>query len=224
MLTPTRPWFAARVTRSWWESETLRGLAVTEPEVAARHHAPGQYVRVQRDVDERPYALASEPGAAELELLFKVDSPLTTSMVALEVGDTLSLSAPRGAGFPIDTHTGKDLILVAAGTGIAPLRAVVHVVLRRREAYGEVALFYGHREASHFAYTREWEGWKARGIEIVPVLSGEGGRVQDAVAARGITSGHDAVAYLAGMREMIADTKLALAALGVGDERVFLNY
>jgi NAD(P)H-flavin reductase len=222
-LTPSRRWFDARVTRAWWESETLRGLAFTSAEVTARHRAPGQYVRVQHADDENPYALASEPGARELELLFKVDTPLTAGMASLVPGDVLAVTEPEGAGFPLATHEGRDLILIAAGTGIAPLRAVIHVLLRARARHGAVTLFYGHRELSHFAYRGEWDGWRAAGIEIVPVLSGDGGRVQDAVAARRLPLGN-AVAYIAGMRAMITECRAALVEAGLPDDRVYLNF
>src|SRR5687768_8028245 len=105
-------------------------MALSCPEISARHAAPGQYVRVKLDDGGNPYALASAPGAPELELLYKADTPLTTAMSGLAPGDALPMTAPEGAGFPVAEHRGRDLILVAAGTGIAPLRAVVHVVLR----------------------------------------------------------------------------------------------
>lgn len=224
MLIPTRPWFAARVTRAWLESDTLRGLAFVQPDVAARHRAPGQYLRVRIGDEENPYALASEPGAAELELLFKVETVLTAAMSCLVAGDEMLVGAPTGDGFPLGSHEGRDFILVAAGTGIAPLRAVVHGILAARARYGKVTLFYGHRTMAHFAYVEEWDGWRAAGIEVVPVVSGDlGRRVQDTVSAHRPAC-DNAVAYLAGMKGMIADVRQVLAELGLGEERVFLNY
>jgi NAD(P)H-flavin reductase len=222
-LTPTRRWLAARVTRAWSESETLRALAFASEEIAARHTAPGQFVRVQCSNEENPYALANDPGAAELELLFKSDTSLTQAMGALAPGDEIVVTAPEGAGFPVAAHAGRDLLLIAAGSGIAPLRAVVHAVLRERARFGAVTLFYGHRELSHFAYRAEWDGWRAGGVEIVPVLSGDGGRVQDVVAARRPPLAN-AVAYLAGMRAMIAETRAVLVGMGLPEERVYLNF
>jgi NAD(P)H-flavin reductase len=201
----------------------MRALAFVGAEVASAHRLPGQFVRVSCSNDENPYALANDPGAAELELLFKVDTPLTLAMGALAPGDEIVVTAPEGSGFPVGEHAGRDLILCAAGTGIAPLRAVIHAVLRERARYGDVSLFYGHRELSHFAYRGEWAGWRAGGVEVVPVLSGEGGRVQDEVAARRPRLAN-AVAYLAGMRAMVAETRAVLEGMGLSRERVYLNY
>jgi NAD(P)H-flavin reductase len=202
----------------------MRALAFRAEAVSRQHRAPGQYVRVEVEGDENPYALASEPGAPELQLLFKVETELTGAMARLEPGSAMRVGAPRGRGFPLSTHAGRDLILVAAGSGIAPLRAVVRSVLGRRACHGAVLLFYGQREPGHFAYSGEWDAWRAAGIEIVPVASAERDhRVQDALLARrpGI---ENAVAYLAGMKPMIAEVSGVLVELGLPPDRVFLNY
>lgn len=212
------------MTRAWSESETLRGLAFQSEEVSRRHRAPGQYVRIKVNGDTNPYALASEPGAPELELLFKKDTELTAAMASLATGDQLRVGEPEGRGFPLAEHDGRDLILVAAGSGIAPLRAVVRSVLHDRARHGEVTLFYGQREPGHFAYAREWDAWRAGGVEVIAVASGEGARrVQDALRARRPRV-DGAVAYVAGMKPMIAGVRGILVDLGLPEERVFLNY
>jgi sulfhydrogenase subunit gamma (sulfur reductase) len=216
--------YPARVTRAWSESETLRGLAFRADEVSRRHRAPGQYVRIRVNGDENPYALASEPGAPELELLFKPDTELTGAMAALRVGAAIRVGAPEGSGFPLADHGGRDVILVAAGSGIAPLRAVVRSVLHDRARYGAVTLFYGQREPGHFAYSGEWEEWRAGGVEVIPVASGEGSRrVQDALLHKSPRL-DNAVVYLAGMKRMIAEVRRRLVEMGLDDTRVFLNY
>jgi sulfhydrogenase subunit gamma (sulfur reductase) len=202
----------------------MRGLAFRAEEVSRRHRAPGQYVRVRLSGDENPYALASEPGSPELELLFKVDTELTTAMAGLARGDAIRVGVPEGSGFPLAEHTGHDLLLVAAGSGIAPLRAVVRSVVRDRAAFGRVTLFYGQREPGHFAYAGEWEGWRAAGVEVLPVASADGARrVQDALLAHRPDPAR-AVAYVAGMKPMIADVRSVLLELGLTADRVFLNY
>ncbi len=214
----------ARVVRVWPESRSLRGLAFVSSEVARRHHRPGQYARVLVGDEENPYALASEPGAPVLELLFKADTTLTEAMAGLAEGDEILVGAPEGAGFPVDEHEGRDLILCAAGSGIAPLRAVVRAVLPRRPRYGEITLFYGQRDASEFAYVAEHAAWRAAGITVVLSTSiGGGARVQDELAARAPSIGN-AVAYVAGMSGMIAGVRETLVTLGLPAEHLFLNF
>ena len=217
-------WFDGRVTRAWAESTTLRGLAFRCAPVARAHVVPGQYVRLRVDAEARPYALASEPDAAELELLYKAESTLADAVAALGSGDPVRVSLPVGSGFPVTEHRGRDLILCAAGTGIAPLRAVVRTILPEREEYGAVTLFYGQRDTTHFAYAEEWPRWRAAGIDVVPLVSGDSDpRVPEAVAARRPRV-DDAVAYVAGMKEMIREVSQVLAELGLPEERIFLNY
>jgi NAD(P)H-flavin reductase len=216
-------WQEGRVTRSWAESTTLRGLAFRCEAVARAHALPGQVVRVRLDGDEKPYALASEPGPGELELLFKAETSFD-ALAALEPGARLQVSLPEGAGFPVADHEGRDLILCAAGSGIAPLRAVVRTILPRRRSYGAVTLFYGQRDTSHFAYSEEWPGWRAAGIDVVPLVSGDSDpRVPEAVAERRPRVAN-AVAYVAGMKPMIREVSRVLVALGLPEERIFLNY
>jgi NAD(P)H-flavin reductase len=212
----------ARVTRAWAASDTLRGLAFVAEEVQRRHHHPGQYLRVRLGGDDNPYALASAPRDAELELLFKTETELTLAMAQLAPGDEILVGPPEGKGFPVEKDAGRDLILCAAGTGIAPLRAVVRTILPVRARYGAVTLFYGQRTRAHFAYTDEMDGWRAAGVTVHLVASDGGGRVQDAVAAHPPATQH-AVAYVCGMKAMIADLKRVFDGLGLPKERVLLN-
>jgi sulfhydrogenase subunit gamma (sulfur reductase) len=204
-------------------------MALRAPEVERLHLRPGQYVRVTIDGEENPYALANEPGAPLVELLFKKETALTETMAALREGDALLVGPPEGRGFPVEEHEGRDLILCAAGSGIAPLRAVLRTVLPRRARYGAMTLFYGQREASEFAYGAEQEAWRAAGVEVVLVMSDRGdgrgvrGRVQDQVAARRPAVAQ-AVAYVAGMSAMITGVHDALRELGLPEGRMFLNY
>jgi NAD(P)H-flavin reductase len=214
--------YSARVERAWAESKTLHGLALAADEVERHHQRPGQYLRVRLGGAEKPFALASEPGAARLELLFKADTELTSAMGRLAPGDDLPVGLPQGAGFPVDEHQGQDLILVAAGTGIAPLRAVVRTVLPHRRRFGQILLFYGQRAESHFAYAEEHGAWRAAGIELHLVASEAGKRLQEAVRARHPET-RKAAAYLCGMKGMIADVAHILGDLGLPRERVFVN-
>jgi NAD(P)H-flavin reductase len=213
----------ARVTRSWAASDTLFGLAFVAEDVQRRHHHPGQYLRVRIAGADNPYALASAPRAAELELLFKQETDLTAAMAALAPGATILVGVPEGKGFPVEKDAGRDLILCAAGTGIAPLRAVIRTILPVRASYGAVTLYYGQRTRAHFAYLDEMDDWRAAGIDVHLVASDGGGRIQDAVAAAPPETAH-AVAYLCGMKAMIADLNQLFAQLGLPKERILLNF
>lgn len=101
---------------------------------------------------------------------------------ALRPGSTLGVRGPFGVGWPMQQARGHDIVLVAGGIGLAPLRGVIHAVLRDRAAYGRLFVGYGARTPRDRLFVTELEDWQRRtDIELaVTVDSGDanwGGRV-----------------------------------------------
>src|SRR5262249_20193195 len=71
--------------------------------------------------------------------------PVTKAMSMLKRGDSIGVRGPFGAHWPVNDAVGKDVVVVAGGIGLAPLRPVIYQVLAQREKYGRVALLYGAR-------------------------------------------------------------------------------
>ncbi len=219
-----------RVTGAWDESPTLRALSFAPAGEAGGHTAPGQYVKIIPATGaEGIFALANAPGAG-LELLVKRGAPAGDAVAALAPGDEVRITAPIGAGYPIASHEGKDLVLFAAGSGIAPIRAVVRHVLADRDRWGRVRVYYGHRHPEEFAYRGEEQSWRSGAVDLVRVVSrppaewrGAAGHVQE-VFARDPGALDDSVFYLCGMKGMVNGVIDTLAGLGVERGRVFLNY
>ena len=212
------------------ETEDLRLYRLGLGAHAEAYTTPGQYVKVKLDEKESYFALASAPGAAPEILVRRTPSGVAASLWAKQAGDRVPVSAPGGKGFPMAQAQGRDLILVAAGSGVGPLRAVIQWVLGHRKDFGAVTLFYGQRAQDHFAFAREHAEWEAGGVRVVKITSrddaGEkrlAGYVQHAIAdAR--PEAANAVAFLAGMKEMITPVTEALGALGLPRDRVFMNF
>src|SRR5262245_973887 len=112
---------AATVVATWDETPTMLGLRLSAPEIEAAHHAPGQFLTLQAST---PVAIASAPGHG-LELLIKKDGTAHEILGDLRVGERIDVDGPSGHGYPLAHHAGRDLVLLGAGSGIAPLRAVV---------------------------------------------------------------------------------------------------
>jgi NAD(P)H-flavin reductase len=231
MTTVTAPALhPTRVTGAWDESPTLRALSFAAAGGAAGHSAPGQYVKIIPEGGTEGYfALANAPGSG-LELLVKRGAPAGDAIASLAPGDEVRITAPIGAGYPIASHQGKDLVLFAAGSGIAPIRAVVRHVLGDRDRWGRVRVYYGHRHPDEFAYRGEEPSWRSGDVDLVRVVSqppagwrGETGHVQD-VFARAPGSLDNSVFYLCGMKGMVSGVVEALAGFGIDRERVYLNY
>lgn len=207
----------------------MRGLVLEAPEVAERHTAPGQYVQVVAGAGAAGYfALANAPGAPP-ELLVKRGAPAADALAALASGTRLEVSEPVG-GYPVAQHAGRDLLLVAAGSGIAPIRGVVRHVMTDRARWGAVTVYHGQRVPGEFAYAGEHAEWRSARIDVVKVLSGAAdawgearGHVQDALRGRPPALAN-AVVYVCGMKPMVAGVRDALRELGLAGELVFLNY
>lgn len=216
------------------ETDELVYLALTQvpAELAAVHTAAGQYVQIQEG-EGKPgfFALACGPGRGRFEFLIKRGAPLADALAAKKAGDAIRLSAPAGKGYPLAQAEGKDVCLFAAGSGIAPLRAAVHAILKDRAKYGKVSLYYGVRAAKGFAFAEEMKTWAAQGVEVHRVCSqpapgswdGATGHVQKLLGERKPDLSK-ACAFACGMKGMVEGVKAACAELGLPPERVYQNF
>jgi sulfhydrogenase subunit gamma (sulfur reductase) len=226
----------APVLAAWDETEAFRGIRLALPPALSRAHLrPGQVVKVRTEAGEGFFALASAPaGNGDAELLVKRAGRVPDAAIArAHPGAALELTAPFGNGFPLEEAVGRDVLLFAAGSGIAPIRAVIQYVLAHREAFRRVTLFYGQRHGAEFAYRREHLAWERAGVRVVLSPSGEDdawpgvrGRVQ--VAARSLSFGgappEETVAFVAGMKAMVDDVRRTLAEAGIPPGRVHANF
>ncbi len=227
---------AVIVTDAWDETGGLRAVRLQlPPEVAARHHRPGQVVKVKVVTGEAYFALATAPAAGGRgELLVKRGGPVGDAVAAAATpGAALQVTAPFGRGFPFEEALGRDVLLFAAGSGIAPIRSLVQALLARRDEVDRVVLFYGQRRGAEFAYRAEHLGWERRGVRVVLCPSDEDdtwpgvhGRVQEAAHALdwGGARPAQATAFVCGMSPMVSDVRAALAAAGAPPERVHVNF
>jgi len=109
---------------------------------------PGQFVQVSVfGVGEAPISVSSSPTQeGTFQLCVRKIGSVTTALHMLNVGDKIGIRGPFGHGFDTEFLKGKDLLFVAAGLGIAPLRSLLNYVLDNRADYGRVILLYGCKE------------------------------------------------------------------------------
>jgi NAD(P)H-flavin reductase len=224
------------VLAAWDETAAFRGVRVALPPALVRaHERPGQVVKVRTPAGEAFFALATAPDpGATAELLVKRGGKVGDSLVATAVpGAGVELTRPFGEGFLLAEAEGRDLLLFAAGSAIAPIRALVQHVMSHRNRFGRVTLFYGQRHGAEFAYRSEHLDWERRGIRVVLCPSAEDdawqglrGRVQEVARSLdfGGASPGEAVAFVSGMTAMVEDVRRTLAAAGVPPERVRANF
>jgi NAD(P)H-flavin reductase len=230
------------VTRAWSEGPRLKAFELDAP--VATHAAPGQFVRARVPGSPREafFALANAPGNP-LELLVQRSeipdaeppdprgSRAADEIYALESGAALEMTAPAGKGFPIAAEAGRDVLLLAGGSGISAIRSALEYVAGRRSDFGKTWLLFGARRIEDLAYRSLFDGWSRERIDVVPTLSraaagtwsGRQGYVQAAVATLGIDAPRTS-AFLAGGKEFIAAVTGALTGLGVAPDRIFKNF
>jgi NAD(P)H-flavin reductase len=140
----------------------------------------------------------------------------------------LGLRGPLGNSWPVEAGSGGDVIVVAGGIGLAPLRPVVLHALEHRSEYDAVSVLYGARTPQDLLYTDELEAWRgelavevtvdaagpdwAGRVGVVPQLVGQAEFRPEAVSA-----------FVCGPEIMIDFTVEALREHGVPDERIFLS-
>jgi NAD(P)H-flavin reductase len=155
---------------------------------------------------------------------------VSAALARLETGATIGLRGPFGTGWPVAAAEGSDIVIVAGGLGLAPLRPAIYDVLANRGRYGRVVILFGSRNPKELLYRRELEQWRKRlDVEIEVTVDhadadwrGHVG-VVPALISRMAFDPHDTVALICGPEVMMRFTVNALRAAGVAPERIYLS-
>ena len=127
-------------------------------------HEPGQFVQVSiLGVGEAPISVSSSPTKlGSFELVVRRVGKFTQAMHALQPGDEIGIRGPFGRGFPVQILEGNDLLFIAGGIGIVPLRSLINYVIDNRRDFGRVAILLGCKEPKEFLFREELEQWEER--------------------------------------------------------------
>ncbi len=136
-------------------------------------YRPGQFVQVSvLGAGEVPISLCSSPSEdGYFELCVRKIGLVTGAMDSLKKGDELGIRGPYGNGFSIEQLKGQDLLFVAGGIGLAPLRSVIKYVFDNRDDYGRVTILYGARTKEDIIFAEELHRWnKVSNIEVLTTI------------------------------------------------------
>jgi len=193
---------------------------------------PGQ-VAMLRVPHHRPayFAFASAPDDPVLEVLVKNKGGASSVVYDMRVGQTIGLVGIAGNGFKLDEQKHRDLVFVAMGTGVAPLRSALRHVLKRKHDFGRLVVLYGARTPDDFCYRGETDAWKDAGVELRQVISrpdgqdwsGPTGYVQS-LLDNVLPNLKSPVALICGSNEMIDQTRERLGKMGFKPEEILTNY
>jgi NAD(P)H-flavin reductase len=193
---------------------------------------PGQFNMLYIfGVGEVPISLSGDPGRpGELVHTVRAVGAVSTAIIGVGEGGVVGVRGPYGHPWPLGEAAGGDLVLIAGGLGLAPLRPVVYHILRRRGDFGRVVLLVGARSPEEILYRGELEGWgAARELEVrvtvdrAPVgWPGRVGVVPALLPELGVDPGRPTF-LVCGPEVMMRFTVRALHRLGVPDERIHLS-
>lgn len=125
-------------------------------------YEPGQIVEAGLfGYGEVPLGLASSPTNGEsFDLVVRVLGKVTKALAELKAGDTMTIRGPLGNGFPVDEFKGKDVLIVAGGIGLCPVRSMIEYILHHREDFGKFTLFFGAKTPSDLLFEEDLEAWR----------------------------------------------------------------
>lgn len=132
------------------------------------HYLPGQFNMLYvPGVGEVAISISGDPAdTSGLLHTIRIAGNVTNSIAGLKVGDSLGLRGPFGNPWPVEQFHGHDLIIVAGGVGLAPVRPIIYAILQAREKFGNVWLLCGARTPQGLLYEREYEAWARAGIRV----------------------------------------------------------
>lgn len=170
---PTNPWLAysARIDRITRESPGVAtyDLVFDDPDLADRFSfRPGQFNMLYLPgVGEIAISICGDPSdQSKVPHTIREAGNVTQTLARLSEGDCVGVRGPFGSSWPMDECAGKDLVLIAGGIGLAPLRPVIMELLENREQFGTITLLHGARTPDGLLYPGEYADWRSRGLDI----------------------------------------------------------
>src|SRR3990172_4978635 len=226
-MTP-EPYRVAARTQETADTRTL----VLEPRGAPVLPAAGQFNMLYAfGVGEVPISTGADPAlAGPLVHTIRAVGAVSEALCASEPGAVIGVRGPFGTSWPLAEAEGADLVIVAGGIGLAPLRPAVYHALAHRDAYGAFCLLVGARTPGDLLYSRELEGWRGRfdaevGVTVDSAVGEWRGRV--GVVSRLIPGAAfdpgSAGALVVGPEIIMTFTARALLERGIPKERIYLS-
>ena len=168
---PPSPWQVAMTTVRAITSETpsVRTYDLSfDGSSASYSFQPGQFNMLYLPgIGETAISVSSDPAEpAKLRHTVRTLGNVTRALAKLQPGDKVGVRGPFGTAWPVDAFRGKDVIVVAGGLGLAPLRPFIYHLIRHRANYGRLSLVYGVRTPADLLYSNEYDAWRDGGIDV----------------------------------------------------------
>jgi NAD(P)H-flavin reductase len=222
----------ARVLRRRHDGPQVWTLDLALEEGGGAAFAPGQFNMLSVfGVGEVPISMSGDPAASgRLVHTVRAVGPVSTALAKAARGAVVGLRGPFGTGWPMGEAAGRDVVVVAGGLGLAPLRPALYRLLAERGRYGKIALLYGTRSPDDILFRREIEAWRRRlDIDIAVTVDhavgdwkGQVG-VVTALIPRAAFDPASAIALVCGPEIMMRFAIAALVDAGLADDAIYLS-
>lgn len=153
-----------RVLRAWGELADVGSMELFPLDGAVPGFQPGQFNMLYAfGIGEAAISISGDPADPD-RLIHTVRSvgKVSAALTSLKDGDMVGVRGPFGTGWPIAAQTGRHIVIVTGGLGLAPLRPAIYHVLANREDYAGFTLVYGARSPDDLLYAEEIRAWKSR--------------------------------------------------------------
>lgn len=222
-----------RVERVWWENADTFSFELAPGDgKPSNPFLPGQFNMLYAfGVGEVAVSISGDPNRSAIVLhTTRVVGAVTNALGLVKPGESIGVRGPFGTEWPISNAKGKDVLFVAGGVGMAPLRPAIYHVLSHRSEYGKVAVYYGARTPEDLLFTKEMSRWRAHfdvDVEMTvnaatPEWTGHVGFVTTLLPRFGSAVG-GAVAFTCGPEVMMRSVAQELAKNGVSNDNIFVS-
>ena len=192
---------------------------------------PGQFNMLYVfGVGEVPISVASSGREKLLMHTVRSVGTVTNLLTRLGVGESIGVRGPFGRGWPVTEAERKQLLVVAGGLGLPPLRPVIEEAIANHDRFDDVKILYGARTSADLIYTQQYSRWQAaKGCDLLLTVDrgtedwrGNVGVVTTLFPMAGVDPGR-AVAFICGPELMLKFSILELMKMGVPPERIFIS-
>jgi len=221
-----RPPLSYRVVERRVETADTATLTLAPTNGGVGRWTPGQFTMVYAfGVGEVPISISGGNGERICHTVRDVGA-VTHAIATAPAGTVLGLHGPYGQGWDLPSAQGRDLVILAGGIGLAPLRPVITQALAHRDRFGRVVVLVGARTPADLLFSQEYGAWRAAGAQVLVTVDRAQRGWRGAVGVvttqleRARFAPASAVAFVCGPELMMRFAARDLGRLGVPDQAI----
>jgi NAD(P)H-flavin reductase len=223
-----------RVTKAWSELSDVSTMELEPIDGGAVPFAPGQFNMLYAfGVGEVAISISGDAAdTGKLVHTIRNVGSVSGALAGVSDGDVIGVRGPFGSAWPVAQETGRHIVFVAGGLGLAPLRPAIYHVLNNREQYSGITLVYGARSPDDLLFADEIKTWKSRfdtEVEVTVDHAAPGWTGQVGVVTVPLdrtlsgNEGAEVSAFVCGPEIMMRFSVMSLMAAGVPEDKVWIS-